>query len=146
MSRSRRMHPVHRIAENDEKTAGRRAAESEHALATQEARLRELREYRDQYACRFEKAGRLDAFRMHDYRMFLARLNDAIRQQEQVVEQLRCRRRQTQEEWLASRTHAKAVDRLIERFREDERVSERRREQRVTDERAILTRGTPDKR
>jgi flagellar FliJ protein len=139
------MRPVHRIAENNEKIAGRRAMESEQALAAQEARLRELRDYRDQYARRFESAGCLDAFRMHDYRTFLARLNDAIQQQQQVVEQVRSRHRQTQEEWLASRTHTQAVDKLIQRFREEERVSERRREQRVSDERAILTRDTSDK-
>lgn len=145
MTRSKRLGPVSRIAKNNEQAAGRRAVESGQALATQEARLVDLCAYRDQYARQLQSGGGLDAFRMHDYRAFLGRLNDAIRQQEALIEKLRSRHRQSEEEWLATRTHSQAVDKLLERYRAGEHRQESRREQRATDEHAGRTREAPDK-
>jgi flagellar protein FliJ len=145
MTRSKRLQPVHRIAKNNEQLAGRRAAESSRALAVQETRLQELCAYREHYARQLETAGRLDAFRMHDYRAFLTRLNDAIRQQELLLEKLRARHRQTEDDWLATRTHSQAVDKLLERFRASEHLQEDRGEQRATDECAGRARETPEK-
>jgi len=134
MTRSKRLQPVHRIAKNNEDEAARRTTESRRALAAQEVRLQELCAYREQYARQLESAAGLDAFRLHDYRAFLNRLNDAIGQQEQLLERLRAKHRQTEADWLALRTHSQAVDKLIDRYRAAEYRQEERREQRTVDE------------
>lgn len=138
MTRSRRIKPVHRVAENREKDAVRRMGESQQQLAAQQARLEELRAYRDQYARRFTERGGhgLDAMQLQDYRVFLGRLNDAIQHQERVIEQCRSHHDKNQAQWIDTHSHAQAIDKLIQRFRRDEQRIERQREQRALDEHA----------
>ena len=75
-------------------------------------------------------------FPPEDYRIFLSRLNETIRQQELVIEQYRNRHGQDRDQWLDMHTHAQAVDKLIERFKKDEQRQQQKREQKVLDEHA----------
>lgn len=138
MTRSKRLRPVKQVAQNREQTAVRRMGESQQLLAQQEARLAELCAYRDQYTRTFTEQGGngIDAARLQDYRVFLARLSEAIGQQQALIEQCRSQHRQTREQWLQMRSRHQAIDKLIERFRREERRREERREQQENDEHA----------
>ncbi len=138
MTRSKRMQPVKQVADNREQAAVRRLGESQQHLSAQEARLHELCAYRDQYARAFTEQGGngIDAARLQDYRVFLARLNEAIRQQEALIVQCRSRHQQTRQQWVQTRSHNQAIDKLIERFRRDELRRHARREQQESDEHA----------
>ncbi len=146
MTRSKRMQPVKQVADNREQAAVRRLGESQQRLGLQEARLEELYTYREQYARAFAEQGGhgIDAARLRDYRVFLARLNEAIRQQEALIAQARNQHRQTREAWVETRSHHQAVDKLLERFRADERRRQARREQAESDEHGLRRGGKPD--
>ena len=57
MTKSKRLEPVARIAENRERRAATELAKARQRLEEQEARLRELTSYRDDYSRRFQEAG-----------------------------------------------------------------------------------------
>lgn len=138
MTRSKRMQPVQRLAQNREQQAVRRLGESQQRLQLQQSKLEELRAYRDQYARDFENSGGagLGAARVQDYRVFLNRLNEAIRQQEAVIAESRVRHEQSRQRWVESRSENQAIDKLVDRYRLEESKQRERREQKEQDDRA----------
>jgi flagellar FliJ protein len=138
MTRSKRMQPVQRLAQNREQQAVRRLGESQQHLQSQQNKLEELRAYRDQYARDFETSGGggLDAARVQDYRVFLNRLNEAIRQQEAVIAESRVRHEESRQRWVESRSENQAIDKLVDRYRLEESKQRERREQKEQDDRA----------
>ncbi|MEJ2645066.1 MAG: flagellar export protein FliJ [Gammaproteobacteria bacterium] len=145
MSRSKRMQPVVRVAEDRERQAARALGEAQRRLAENESKLAELIGYREQYSQSFNTAGGvgLDARRLHDYRVFLERLGTAISQQSELVEQLRLDCERSRRRWLETRTRAQALDKVTERYQQVERKAEERLEQHDSDERALRTRRKP---
>lgn len=138
MTKSKRLEPVARIAESRERRAAIELAQFRLRVEEQEVRLKELHAYRDDYARRFERAGRegFDAGRMADYRRILVQLGEAISWQEQRLAALRRDCEQLQRRWADSHTRTAALDKAIERLRGDERRAADRREQGEDDERA----------
>ena len=141
MTKSKRMQPVAKVAEQRERQAAVEMAEFRRFLDAQQTRLDELNNYRNDYARTFEQAGRggMDAARMADYRRILARLNDAIVYQEQRLASLHNDYEQVRRRWTDTRTRAAALDKVMERYREEERREGDRREQGESDERAQRT-------
>jgi flagellar FliJ protein len=132
------MQPVQRLAQNRKEQAVRRLGESQQHLQLQQNKLEELRAYRDQYASDFETSGGagLGAARVQDYRIFLNRLNEAIRQQETIIAESRVRHQESRQQWVDSRSHNQAIDKLVDRYRLEENKQRERREQKEQDERA----------
>jgi len=141
MTRSKRMQSVQHLAHNREQVAVKKLGESQQYLDAQQAKLQELRAYRDQYARAFESTGGegLDALRIQEYRVFLGRLNQAIQQQEAVIAQCSARHEQTRQQWLETHSHSQAIDKVLERYRQQERKQQERKEQQELDERARRT-------
>lgn len=138
MTRSRRMQPVQRVAHNREQSAVQKLGQSQQYLAAQQAKLDELRSYRDQYTKDFEASGGagLGATRLRDYRVFLSRLNEAICQQETLLAQCSCQHEETRRQWIQTRTHSQAIDKVVQRFHAEEQRQQERREQKEQDEHA----------
>jgi flagellar FliJ protein len=138
VTKSKRMEPVTRVADQRERQAAVEMAEFRRFLDAQQAKLDELNTYRNDYARHFEQAGRggMDAARMADYRRILARLNDAIAYQEKRLISLHSDYEQVRRRWTDTRTRAAALDKVMERYRSDERREEDRREQGELDERS----------
>ena len=138
MTRSKRMQSVQHLAHNREQDAVRKLGESQQHLDAQQTKLQELRTYRNEYAKAFESSGGagLDALRIQEYRAFLGRLNQAIQQQEAVIAQCSARHERTRQQWLATRSHSQAIDKVLERYRQQERKQQERKEQQDLDERA----------
>ena len=143
MTRSKRMQPVQQLAQSRERSAVQKLGLSQQHLQAQEAKLEELRSYRDQYAKAFEASGGagLGAARMRDYRIFLNRLGEAISQQEALIAQCQAQHEQTRRQWMASRNQSRAVDKLVDRYRSQEDRQQQRTEQKEQDDRA--QRSTP---
>jgi flagellar FliJ protein len=141
MTKSKRMQPVARVADQRERQAAVEMAEFRRFLDAQQAKLDELNNYRNDYARHFEQAGRggMDAARMADYRRILARLNDAIAYQEQRLAGLHNDYVRVRQRWTDTRTRAAALEKVMERYREDEQRAGDRREQGESDERAQRT-------
>ncbi len=141
MTKSKRMEPVAQVADQRERQAAVEMAEFRRFLDAQQAKLDELNNYRNDYARHFEEAGRggMDAARMADYRRILARLNDAIAYQEQRLAGLHNEYERVRRRWTDTRTRAAALDKVMQRYRNEEQHAADRREQGESDERAQRT-------
>lgn len=138
MTRSQRLEPVQRIAEDAERVVARKLAQAEHRLSECEKKLSELKRYHDEYAAGF--AGRasagMGAMALRDYQAFLARLNEAIKQQTAVVQRATAECESVRSEWRLAARKTKAVGHVREKWLAEERLEIQRREQIDTDERA----------
>lgn len=135
MTRSKRMQPVAHVARNRQQNAARQMGERQRELDDQLSRLDELNNYRSEYARRFEAGAEpMTGIDVRDYRLFLARLNQAIEEQARRVEQARVELERSRGQWTASRVHSDAISKVMDRFEEDERREEARREQARNDE------------
>jgi len=132
------MQPVQRVAHSREQEAVQRLGQSQQYLDAQIAKLEELRAYREQYAHDFTASGGtgFDSTRLQDYRVFLGRLGDAIRQQEALISQCKIRHEQTRQYWMESRSHSQAIDKVVDGYRRQERRCQDRVEQKEQDEHA----------
>lgn len=139
MTRSKRIQSVARITDHRERQAAQAFGESRQQLDHQEQRLIELLGYRDEYNTQFQTASgmTMDARRIHEYRLFLDRLNRAIEQQRQVVEQVQLECERQRQGWLATRTRKRALGNAVARFQDHERHEAERREQIEHDERTL---------
>jgi flagellar FliJ protein len=97
-----------------------------------------LIEYREEYHRRFLEAARLGMDRdlWENYRSFLARLDEAIAQQQTVLDASRQRKSVGQQTWMEKRSRAKAFDTLSARHKAGVLREEGRAEQKITDEHA----------
>lgn len=137
------MRPIVHVAENRQQEAARRLGEARGELMRREQQLEELKSYRDEYAQRFEREGEegVSTTALLSFRRFLAQLNTAIEQQGAVVEQARQVVRLRISEWQATRSRLQAMEKAVERLRDEETEFEERQEQGETDERAQRYRG-----
>jgi len=136
LTRSKRLKPLAQIADRKQQDAARVFRQSREELDRYEARLVELRSYRKEYLGRFHRAGNggIGASQMKDYLVFLARLDEAIRQLEALLADSRQQCESRRGEWVTSRARFKALDEVIARYRSAERREMLRREQRDADE------------
>ena len=139
MKRSKRMQSVAEIAKNRERDAARVLGQKRQHLEEQRQRLDELASYREEYARRFQSQGGvgLDARRLHEYRVFLQKLNMAIVQQRDRINQMVGECNIYQESWMNSRVHSKAMDKVVDRCRYDELRKREQQEQKELDEHAM---------
>ncbi len=132
------MQPIARLAGERERNAARELAASRRELEAHRGRFQELCGYRDEYARRLHEAGvqGIDAAQLRDYRSFLARLHEAIAEQERLVLAAQRDWEACMARWQGTRTRTKALDKVVERLQHDEDRRERRREQGESDEHA----------
>lgn len=97
-----------------------------------------LIEYREEYHRRFLEAAQLGMDRdlWENYRSFLARLDEAIAQQQTALDASRQRKSVGQQTWMEKRSRAKAFDTLSARHKAGVLREEGRAEQKITDEHA----------
>lgn len=141
MTRAKRIEPVQDLAEDAERKLAVSFVAFERRVAEAEAKLQELERYRTEYQQQFsQRAGRgMGATDLRDYQAFLARLGEAIRQQQAVVQRVQAERDAERQRWQAAARKAKALDHVIDKWRTEERRVQNQREQRDTDERAQRT-------
>lgn len=137
------MQPVAKIAEHRERCDAREFGEARRQLAEMQHKLEELKNYRKEYAHRFETMGTdgLQAAQLCDYRTFLSRLSEAITQQENAIARFVTEMDECRETWLQSRSRAQALDKVVQRYQRQEQDAEQRREQREADEHATRKNG-----
>src|SRR5579862_7458904 len=94
MKRAKRMAVVQKVVDDRERRQAQALAASEQRVTESEAKLAELESYRAGYLRDFNaKAGTgMSAVRARDYQVFLARLDEALRQQAQIVTRAKAQR------------------------------------------------------
>ncbi len=138
MPRIRQLKTAHGVLETDERRKAQTLAASERAVHESEAKLSELGSYRDAYVRDFAlRAGAgMNAARARDYQAFLARLDEALREQSEIVSKARAARAELLAKWRGAARRSAAVDRALKRGLTEEQRRLERREQVDADERA----------
>jgi len=148
MMKSKRFEPIREIAANSAKDLSRAMAEAGRKVTDLERQLQQLQTYRDEYVRNStQSGGAIDAVKLQNYRSFLERLGEAMRQHETSLVAARAEFEKRRGVWSEKRIEAESLGRVVDRFKKEEQRTADAREQRDGDEaamRAALTlRGEP---
>jgi flagellar FliJ protein len=121
-----------------ERECAQQLAAMQARLLEAEQRCQELRRYLSEYHSAFSQRARvgIGVSGMRDYQVFIARLGEAVQQQDGIVAQLRGDCERVRAEWRQAAAKKSAVGKVIERARAEEGQVEARHQQRESDERA----------
>jgi flagellar FliJ protein len=135
------MAPVQRVFGDAERDRARELGDAQRRLAEAEARLGELQAYRSEYQGAFRKRAEdgTSIRALRDFQAFLARLDEALRQQEQLVAGAREQAAGSRRSWQGAARQVKAVESVVDRWQDAEVRAGERREQKEADERAQRT-------
>jgi len=131
-SRSERLQPAVDQAQRRQKDALQRMAEQQQKLANGEQQLEELRRYRRDYRL---GDGGMTVSALLNRQQFVERIDQAIVQQERLIERLQRQVEAARQRWLQAHARENALDSVVERFRQQEQQREQRLEQAEVDER-----------
>ncbi len=139
MTKSDRVKPIIKVAEDREHAAARVLAAAQQIVHERKVRLQDLLRYRDEYRANMTARGRqgVSAQSLRGMLGFLGKLDLAVEQQEQSVRaaenDLDLKRRQ----WLEKHFRTEALDHVRDRYLTDERKTANRLEQKESDEQAL---------
>lgn len=139
MKSSTRLGPILELARESEQSAARALATARERAVAAAEKLKELETYRDEYAegLRYKTEAGLNAMQMQDYQAFLARLDAAIRQQQQIVAGLEGDTSHARQVWQDEKQRLSALDKLSDRHLRREQADSDRREQAECNEHAL---------
>ena len=151
MMKSKRFEPIQEIASSSANELSREMADAGRRVADLERQLTQLQAYRDEYVRNStQSSGAMDAVKLQNYRSFLDRLGEAMRQHLKNLDAARAEFEKRRSQWSEKRIEAESLGRVVERFRKEERSAADRREQREGDDAAmriaLAARGEPGNR
>jgi len=134
---SKRFKPVLQVAKSRERTAAHKFGDSQRNVDEQEARLKELRGYHQEYLDRFHAASRngINAAQLREYQAFLAKLGQAIQEQETIVRASDANCSMMKDEWKKKHIRSKVMDNVIKRCKTKEQRERDVLEQKEADDR-----------
>ena len=136
--KSKRFEPIREIASTSAKDLSRAMGEAGRKVAELERQIEQLKSYRDEYVRNStQSTGAMDAVKLQNYRSFLDRLGEALRQQLLALESARAEYENRRAQWSEKRIEAESLGRAVERFRKEEQHAADRREQREGDDAAM---------
>ena len=138
MRKSKRFQPIQEIASTKAVDLSRVMGEAARKVADLERQLEQLQAYRDEYVRNStQSGGSMDAVKLQNYRSFLERLGEALRQHEQSLGLARTEFEKRRAQWSEKRIEAESLSRVVDRFRKEEEHAADRREQRDGDDAAM---------
>ena len=138
MTKSKRFEPIREIAENSADALSRPMADAARKVQDLERQLAQLETYRDEYVRNSSvSGGAMDAVKLQNYRSFLDRLGEALRQHTKNLEIARADYERRRSQWSEKRVEAQSLGRAVERFRAEEQRAADRRDQHELDEAAM---------
>jgi flagellar FliJ protein len=138
MKRIERMEMVKKVADDFERRKAEALAVSERRVKESENKLAELEAYRDGYVREFAIRAQqgMSGSAARDYQAFLARLDDALHQQQQIIVGTRAQRDSEMQNWQDAAQRAEVIGTTVKRWQGEERHALERREQHESDERS----------
>jgi flagellar protein FliJ len=138
VKRSERMAPVQRVLGGTERDRARDMGAAQRSLVAAESRLQELQQYHADYLLGFKRTASAggNALALRDFQQFLGRIEEAIRQQQQIVDQARQAAAGSTRQWQSAAQRVKAVDSVVDKWQGEERSRDNRLDQKAIDERA----------
>jgi flagellar FliJ protein len=138
MMKSKRFEPIQEIASTEAVDLSREMGEAGRNVADIEGQLEQLKSYRDEYVRNStQSAAAMDAVKLQNYRSFLDRLGEALRQHMKSLETARAEYERRRALWSEKRVEAESLSRVVDRFRKEEQHIADRREQREGDDAAL---------
>jgi flagellar FliJ protein len=138
MLKSKRFEPIQDIVATSAKDLSRAMGEAGRRVADLERQLEQLKTYREDYVTKSGGgSGAMDAVKLQNYRSFIDRLGDVLRQHLVKLDVARAEYEQRRVQWSEKRVEAESLGRVIDRFRKEEQHAAEQREQREGDEAAI---------
>lgn len=118
-ARIQRLMPAVMLAEKAEREAARVLGQCQQQLQGALNKLEELEQYRSEYQANWLESGRkgVTADWIQRYQRFLAQLDTAIVQQQQVVSLRRSHQEKAALQWRARQGRLEALRKVIERYR-----------------------------
>jgi flagellar FliJ protein len=138
MMKSKRFEPIQEIASTSAQDLSRAMGEAALKLADLERQLQQLQTYRDEYLRNStQSSASMDAVKLQNYRSFLDRLGEAMRQHLKSLDSARAEYERRRALWSEKRIEAESLGRAVDRFRKEEQHVADRREQREGDDAAL---------
>jgi flagellar protein FliJ len=137
MMKSKRFEPIREIAATSAKDLSRAMGEAARKVADLERQFEQLQSYRDEYARNSQSPAAIDAVKLQNYRSFLDRLGEALRQHLKNLDAARAEYERRRALWSEKRIEAESLSRVVDRFRKEEQHAADRREQHEGDEAAM---------
>jgi flagellar export protein FliJ len=138
MMKSKRFEPIQEIASTRAVDLSRAMGEAGRKVADIESQLEQLKTYRDEYVRNStQSAAAMDAVKLQNYRSFLDRLGEALRQHMKSLETARAEYERRRALWSEKRVEAESLSRVVDRFRKEEQHVADQREQREGDDAAL---------
>src|SRR5271155_2088348 len=121
MMKSKRFEPIQEIASNSAMDLSRAMGEAGHKVQDLENQLAQLQSYRDEYVRNSTQAnGTMDAVKLQNYRSFIDRLGEAMRQHAQSLKLAHAELDKHRAQWSEKRIEAESLSRVVDRFRKEE--------------------------
>jgi flagellar export protein FliJ len=138
MMKSKRFEPIQEMASSSANALSGAMAEAARRVAELERQLVQLQTYRDEYVRNSQQSGgSMDAVKLQNYRSFLDRLGEAMRQHVKNLDAARADFESRRSKWSDKRIEAESLGRVVERLRKEERSAADRREQGEGDDAAM---------
>jgi flagellar export protein FliJ len=138
MMRSKRFEPIQEIASNSASDLSRAMGEAGRQVADLEGQFEQLKTYRDEYVSGSTGSrGAMNAVKLQNYRSFLDRLGEVMRQHVVKLDGARAEYERRRVLWSEKRIEAESLGRVIDRFRKEEQYAADQREQREGDDAAM---------
>ena len=138
MTRAQRLQPVQTFVDDNERRRAEDFALAEQRTAACEKRLAELKQYEADYRRNYRDrvAAGMASLELRDFQAFLAKLGEAVRQQELIVLNSQAERDAQRKHWQEAARRAKAIEHVMDNWQAEDRRAADRRDQRDSDERA----------
>lgn len=134
MSREQRIEMLLHAAEEQSQEASRALAQRRQLLDEAGSRLEDLIEYRDEYAGGATASAVGLGVQLQDYWRFMSRLNSAIAEHRERMDQQKVAVEQSFERWQDTQRQVAVLGKVIERIRVADRLVLERKEQRMQDD------------
>lgn len=137
MSPKQRLQMVQRVTDEKERQQARRLAQSRARVAQCEAKLKELQGYAAGYVRDFDAraAAGIRGSGIREFQAFLAKLAEAIRQQEQLLEKAKTDSEADRTHWQGAAQRSQIMDKVVENHTTRETKARDQRDQRESDDR-----------
>lgn len=122
------------LANAEERQTGEQAGRVQSQLNDHLRRLAELSAYRRAYGDKAEGQERVRSAHWKDYQNFLSRLDQAVRSQQEIVQDCERSLESHRQRWMQKRRRLESLQKVQKRYLKEALIADERREQRVLDD------------
>jgi flagellar export protein FliJ len=137
MMKSKRFEPIREIVSRSAQELSKTMGDAARRVADLDKQFEQLKNYRDEYVRNSSQTSAIDAVKLQNYRAFLDRLGDAMRQHVIKLEVARADYEKRRQQWSEKRVEAESLGRAIDHFRKEEHQIAEQREQKEGDDAAM---------